>query len=125
MRLLLDTSVLLWWFLADRHLGRDSRRIIDSAPDPVISPVSVWEISIKRGVGKLSVPEDIFDRINTAGFRSLPVGFGHAVAAGALPPHHRDPFDRMLVAQAQTEGLTILTSDRRMHNYDVAAVSVS
>ncbi len=99
--------------------------MIDSAADAVVSTVSVWEISIKRGLGKLPVPDDIFDRIEAADFRSLPVSFAHAATAGGLPPHHRDPFDRMLVAQAQVEGLTIVTSDRWIPAYDVAVVGAS
>jgi PIN domain nuclease of toxin-antitoxin system len=125
LRLLLDTQCLLWWLSANSRLGPNSRHLIDSAVDVVLSTVSVWEISIKLRLGKLDVAGDVFDRIEKTGYRLLPVAFAHAVTAGALPPHHRDPFDRMLVAQAQLEGLTIMTSDRRIHAYDVAVVPAS
>lgn len=125
MRLLLDTQAILWWLLADSRLGPNSRKIIDSASEVVVSTVSAWEISIKRGLGKLPVPSDIFEQIESTGYRMMPVAFAHAVAVGDLPHHHRDPFDRMLVAQAQIEGLTIVTSDRWIQAYDVAVVSAS
>jgi PIN domain nuclease of toxin-antitoxin system len=85
-----------------------------------VSPVSPWEIEIKRARGKLKAPEQLADEIDRAGFARLPITVEHAIAAGRLPPHHADPFDRMLVAQAQLEGLTIVTSDPRIARYQVA-----
>jgi PIN domain nuclease of toxin-antitoxin system len=79
----------------------------------------MWEISIKRSLGKLKAPEDLLSTIEASGFRELPVTFVHADQAGGLPPHHRDPFDRMLVAQAQVEGLTIVTHDSVIAKYGV------
>ena len=80
---------------------------------------SIWEIAIKRASGKLDVPEDLLDTIEQRGFIELPVLSHHAIIAGALPPHHNDPFDRMLVAQAQSENLTLITNDERIAAYDV------
>ncbi len=125
MRLLLDTHVILWWLSADRRLGHKSRQFIDSEADVTVSTVSVWEISIKLALGKLDVEGDVFDRVERSRFPLLPVLFAHAVAVGRLPHHHRDPFDRMLVAQAQIEGLTIMTSDQRIQMYAVPVLSAS
>lgn len=85
-----------------------------------MSPVSPWEIEIKRASGKLEAPGDLPRQLERAGFVPLPITIAHGIAAGALPLHHRDPFDRMLVAQAQLEGLTIVTSDPRIAQYQVA-----
>lgn len=83
------------------------------------SAVSIWEIAIKRAQGKLDVPGDLLDTMGQRGFIELPVLSRHAIIAGALPPHHRDPFDRMIVAQAQSEGFTVVTRDARIAAYDV------
>ncbi len=83
------------------------------------SAASIWEIAIKRAQGKLDAPSDLLDTMEQRGFLELPVLSRHAVVAGALPPHHRDPFDRMIVAQAQSEGLTIVSNDTRVAAYDV------
>ena len=83
------------------------------------SATSIWEIAIKRAQGKLKAPEDLLDTMEQRGFTELPVLSHHAIIAGALPPHHRDPFDRMIVAQAQSEGLTVVTRDERIAAYDV------
>lgn len=84
-----------------------------------VSAASVWEISIKRSSGKLKTPDNLLDKIAQARFVELRMDFKHAVLAGALPPHHRDPFDRMIVAQAQSEGLTVVTCDERIAAYGV------
>jgi PIN domain nuclease of toxin-antitoxin system len=84
-----------------------------------VSAVSVWEIAIKRASGKLRVPEDLLEKVADAGFGELDISFEHATLAGALPPHHGDPFDRMLIAQAQIEGLTLVTNDPRIAAYEV------
>ncbi len=122
MRLLLDTHVLLWWLTESRALPEIAREAI-SDPNSVVfvSVVSVWEIAIKRALGKLdfSVAE-ISNFLEEDGFTPLAIELDHAVRAGALPMHHSDPFDRMLVAQAQHEGLTIITSDKLICRYQVA-----
>ncbi len=84
-----------------------------------VSAASIWEIAIKRASGKLDAPENLLDKVAEARFIELGISFEHAIRAGALPPHHGDPFDRMLVAQAQSEGLTIVTGDERVAAYDV------
>lgn len=119
MRLLLDTHALLWW-LADRELSKAVREAIaDPANDVAVSAASAWEISIKRAIGKLSAPDDLAEQIEAGGFERLPIRIDHAVLAGALPRHHDDPFDRMLLAQAKIESLTIVTRDKRFADYDV------
>ncbi len=97
----------------------------EAGPDGFVSPVSVWEIELKRNLGKLAGDWDVVERCRDAGFGELSIHHGHARLAGALPLHHRDPIDRMLVAQAQIEGLTVVTSDRRIARYQVAILSAS
>jgi len=89
------------------------------ASDTWLSAASIWEIALKRASGKLRAPDDLLDAIAAAGFETLAVTAGHAALAGALPPIHRDPFDRMLVAQARIESLTIVTRDQRLGMYGV------
>lgn len=123
MTLLLDTHVLLWWLSDDRALTRSARQAIaDPAATVYVSAASAWEISIKTALGKLSAPNDLEDQIKNSDLTELPVTVVDAVAAGALPRHHDDPFDRMLVAQAQRRGLTILTRDRSISRYGVATL---
>lgn len=122
-RLLLDTHALLWWLDDARQLGPRARRVIgDTRNEVYVSAVSGWEIAIKRERGKLDAPEDLGSLIEDEGFSPLPVTFFHGEQAGALPRHHADPFDRMLIAQARTEGLAIVTEDARMPQYGVAIV---
>ena len=90
-----------------------------------VSAASVWEISIKRALGRLDLPHDYLEHVERAQFRPLPVSLRHADAAGALPRHHDDPFDRMLVAQARTDGLTLVTADRRLADYGVAVLAAA
>ncbi|HWG64850.1 MAG TPA: type II toxin-antitoxin system VapC family toxin [Streptosporangiaceae bacterium] len=120
MRLLLDTHALLWW-LADEQLSAQAREAIaDPANLVAVSAVSAWEISIKKALGKLTAPDDLERQIQTGGFTPLHITITHGIAAGQLPRHHEDPFDRMLIAQAFTEGLSIVTSDKRFSDYGVA-----
>jgi PIN domain nuclease of toxin-antitoxin system len=120
----LDTQVLLW--SSFDALSSHAEDVIGRRADSVfVSAVSVWEIEIKRASGRLSAPTDVAGMVHDAGFVPLPVTFEHALSAGRLPPLHRDPFDRMLVAQARTEGLTLVTSDRVLARYDVATLSVA
>ena len=120
LRLLLDTQVLVWAFGNNPSLGPVSRdAITDPNNDCYVSAATIWEIAIKRALGKLQAPEDLSGRIERDGFTALPVTLFHGEQAGALPPIHRDPFDRMLIAQAQAEGLTIVTSDRTIPRYAV------
>lgn len=122
MRLLLDTHVLLWAVLNDPRLSEAQTKAI-SEGDLYLSAASVWEIGIKRAIGKLDVPDNLFEIAIDAGCRPLPISWTHAGAAAALPPHHSDPFDRMLIAQARCEGLSVASSDARFADYDVDLIS--
>jgi len=119
-RLLVDTHALLWWLADDPALSPAARdSIADPANEPLVSAASVWEIAIKRSLGKLSVPDDLPDRITSGGFAWLPISALHAWQVRDLPPHHRDPFDRVLVAQALIEHLRIITADAQFDAYGV------
>ena len=121
MRLLLDTHVFLWAVLNDPRLTAAQASAI-SEGELYLSSASVWEIGIKRAIGKLDVPEELFDIAVDAGCRPLPISWTHAKAAAALPLHHTDPFDRMLIAQARCEGLRLVSSDAKLAAYDVDLV---
>ncbi|MEU7716330.1 type II toxin-antitoxin system VapC family toxin [Micromonospora chalcea] len=124
MTLLLDTHVALWAITGDANLGVDFLDRLRHDPDIFLSPVSLWEITITQQAGKLSGPPDLAERVRDMGFRELPVTHDHAITAGRLPPHHRDPFDRMLVAQAVTENLTLATRDASIPLYEVDVLKV-
>ena len=126
MNLLVDTHVLLWWLADDRRLPEAARAAI-AAPEHRVraSAVSAWEIAIKRALGKLEAPDDLRTTVIASGFEEVPITIDHASIAGALPRHHDDPFDRMLVAQAQVEELTIITVDARFASYDVALLPMT
>jgi PIN domain nuclease of toxin-antitoxin system len=118
--LLLDTQVLLWWLANDRELRPPIREAIaDPMDDVLVSAASVWEIAIKRRLGKLVAPPDVADLLEGQGMTGLPITTVDAETAGALPPHHRDPFDRMLVAQARRVGAVIVTGDPAFRAYGV------
>jgi PIN domain nuclease of toxin-antitoxin system len=117
--LLLDTHVALWAITADAALGVELLERLRQDPDIFLSPVTLWEITVKQRIGKLGGPHDLAEQVRDMGFRELPVTHVHAVAAGRLPVHHADPFDRMLVAQATVEGLTLATRDPDIRRYDV------
>jgi PIN domain nuclease of toxin-antitoxin system len=118
--LLLDTHVILWWLADDPELGPQARKAIAEPESLVaVSAASAWEIAIKRALGRLQAPDDLETQIARNGFAPLPITVAHALRAGALPPRHDDPFDRMLVAQAQLEGLTVVTRDPRIAVYGV------
>lgn len=119
MRLLLDTHALLWWLGDDPRLSAGARQGITDSPVVVVSAASVWEIAVKQALGKLTGPDDLEAEITANGFTALDISAGHALSAGRLPRHHEDPFDRMLIAQAMSEGLTVVTGDRRFADYDV------
>lgn len=124
MRLLLDTHVALWAITGDDTLDGEFLDRLRHDPDIFLSPVSLWEITIKQAVGKLAGPPDLAERVQGMGFRELPVTHVHAITAGRLPPHHRDPFDRMLVAQAAVEGLTLASRDASIALYNVDILKV-
>jgi len=113
--------VLLWALEDNPRLLASTRTAIADPENPVwVSAASVWELAIKRARGRLKIDVDLSAETTEAGFDTLPITVEHALAAAALPPHHDDPFDRMLVAQASLEGLTLVTRDRRMAPYRVS-----
>ena len=126
MRILLDTHILLWWLADDPLLpGEAAAAIADGDTDVVVSAATAWEISIKKAVGRLEVPDDLMDALAANEFGTLAITADHAITTGQLPPHHSDPFDRMLIAQAQTEGLTLVSVDSRFSEYDVDLLPLS
>lgn len=122
MSLLLDTHVLLRWLEGRGLSDAVTARIADPGELVVVSAASIWEASIKAALGKLETPEALGAVVLDEGFEPLPVSFDHAELAGTLPPHHRDPFDRLLVAQAITEEAAIVSADPVLRNYDVTVV---
>ena len=123
LRLLLDTQALVWALGNHPRLGPSARdAITDPDNDAYASAASVWEIAIKQALGKLRAPPDLAGRIEQDGFKGLPITLFHAEHAGGLTAIHRDPFDRLLVAQAQVEGLTIVTSDSIISRYGVQTI---
>lgn len=117
--MLIDSHALLWFVAGDRRrIGQDLRTRIEAGP-VTVSTASLWEIAIKVGLGKLDAPPDLPTRVEQLGFDVLDVSAEHAWAVRQLPLHHRDPFDRMLIAQAQVERLPILTADPAFAAYDV------
>lgn len=124
MRLLLDTHALLWWALDHPNLSAPAREAIGDPNNEVrVSAATAWELAIKIGIGRLRLPIDLdvllAEELRANGFVSLPVTTAHAVRVLALPQHHRDPFDRMLIAQALAEGLTLVSADEVVHAYAV------
>lgn len=119
-RLLVDSHALLWWLTDDPALSQAARNAIaDPVSDLLVSTACLWEIAIKRSLGKLETPDDLPEAITEAGFRWLPVGPEHAWRVRELPAHHRDPFDRLVIAQALVEGLPVITADPRFGDYGV------
>ena len=125
MRLLLDTQVVLWQAAGEDRLGPQAIGYLEAAEELRFSVVSFAEIGMKAATGKLYVPADFADQIARMGIRVLTLTAGHGLAVAQLPLHHRDPFDRLLIAQAQSEGLILLTADRRIAAYDVATVDAA
>lgn len=124
MRILVDTQCFLWSFLDPSRLSEAARKVLTDGEDELFfSAASSWEISIKTEIGKLRLPEPPEDyvppRIVRAGMTPLNVTHSHALRVQALPPVHKDPFDRLLVAQAEVEGLTVLTADSQLGRYSV------
>jgi PIN domain nuclease of toxin-antitoxin system len=118
--ILVDTHVLLWALVDDVRLTQRMRSSLETADLRFLSAASIWEIEIKRALGKLRVEGDVVDIAGRAGFTPLAITWEHAAEAGRLPPHHADPFDRLLIAQGRIEQLPILTADRQFAAYDVA-----
>lgn len=122
MKLLIDTHAAIWWLAGDERLSATARKAIATADrEAVVSVASVWEASIKRTAGRLQGP-DLAAAVSTAGLPFLGIDERHAKLAGELPLLHRDPFDRMLVAQANVEQIAIVTADEQISRYDVTVV---
>jgi PIN domain nuclease of toxin-antitoxin system len=118
VNVLLDTQVYLWYLADSPKLSRPARLLIARADKVYVSASSIWEASIKAGLGKLQVaPEDLAAGIEGSGFEELPVLARHAILVAALPPHHRDPFDRLLIAQAMHGPLHLLSADDELRAY--------
>lgn len=124
MRLLLDSHVFLWWQANDTRLTREIKNVVRLAKEVYVSAVTAWELGLKVSLGKLRLPASVEDGVTESGFWELPFTFAHARVAVALPHHHRDPFDRMLIAQALVEHLTLVTHDLEIQRYEVAVLSV-
>jgi PIN domain nuclease of toxin-antitoxin system len=119
VRFLLDSHVCLWWLDDHPSLGPRCRVALEEADEVRVSAVTPWELGIKRALGRLEMPDGLVGALVAAGFEPLPITAVHAERASALTAHHRDPFDRMLVAQAQLEALTLVSGDEALRAYDV------
>ena len=128
MHLLLDTHVLIWWLAKNPTLSNTAKDAMPTAsyaianPDNIVfvSAASAWEITIKKSLGKLQAPDDLKQQLEKQKFTTLAINIDHALAIKQLPHHHKDPFDRILIAQAIHEGLIIVSRDRIFKSYDVA-----
>jgi PIN domain nuclease of toxin-antitoxin system len=118
--LLLDTHVFLWWRTSPARLNASAREAIANTPVVFVSAASAWEANIKIQLGRLTLPEPFGHGVDHSGFQRLAISFEHAEAAAMLPRHHGDPFDRMLVAQAQLEGCTLVSHDQSLAPYGVS-----
>jgi PIN domain nuclease of toxin-antitoxin system len=126
VRLLLDTHVLLWWLDDRPALGSDARDLISQGDNDVfVSAISAAEIAIKSSIGKLRAPDDLEQQLDDNAFEPLPLRIRHRLALQDLPLHHRDPFDRLLIAQAKCEDLAVVTANRAFTAYDIRTVDAS
>ena len=125
MRILIDTQIFIWSVMDSERLTGDARRIMLGAETIFVSAASIWEIAIKSKIGKLEGnPTEFVSAISKSGFNDLPILASHAAEVYKLPLHHRDPFDRMLIAQAVSEKIRILTSDRKLSQYSELVIYV-
>lgn len=123
MKLLLDTHAALWFLSGDQRLGENAQRhLIDDANRVLLSAAVVWEVAIKRSLGRLVVADDYLSLLLDAGVQPLAISVDHAAAIENLPPHHRDPFDRILVAQAGIEGAALVSRDDALLPYGVTLI---
>ncbi len=123
LRLLLDTHTLIW--AIDGRLSSRARAALEAADAVAVSAATIWEIEIKRALRKLQAVDRLAELVDESGFERLPITFEHACEAGRLPLLHGDPFDRMLVAQARLEGLTLASADAAIKQYDVPALDIA
>ena len=123
MNLLLDSHCLVWWLGGMSISDQAGEAIADLTNEVYVSAASIWELEIKSALGKLTIEGDLFSEVETAGLTWLPITASHGRAAARLPMHHRDPFDRMLIAQAQLESCSIVSRDARFAEYSVALIT--
>lgn len=121
-RLLLDTQALIWWDANDPRLGGNARAAMQEATEVYVSSASAWEVVIKEALGRLRTTRRPAQAVSEGGFRELPISFEHAEGVGRLPAHHRDPFDRIILAVAKVEGLTVVTSDPKFQPYGLPLI---
>ncbi|MHC3815855.1 type II toxin-antitoxin system VapC family toxin [Streptomyces sp. DT9] len=124
MRLLLDTRVAMWWIADAPQLSASYKELLETEPAVYVSAVSAWEITVKQFLGSFEGPGDLAEQVRDLRFRDLPITAAHGVRAGRLPMVHTDPFDRMLIAQAQAEGLALVTRSPWIPQYDVQVMPV-
>jgi PIN domain nuclease of toxin-antitoxin system len=123
VRILIDSHIVVWWSLFPERLGEDARELlIDPENSIYLSAASVWELGIKISKGNLSLPENYVERLIEDGFIELPINFRHCKRAKSLPRLHRDPFDHLLIGQAQSEGIPLMTKDRHIRGYNVQII---
>jgi PIN domain nuclease of toxin-antitoxin system len=123
LRLILDTHAALWWLSGDERFGSAAEeQMTDATNQVLLSAAVVWEVAIKRSLGKLEAPDDLAATFTAAGAQPLPIGLEHAALVERLPWHHRDPFDRLLIAQAIAERATLVSADAALHAYDVRVI---
>lgn len=125
MRLLLDTHIVLWQLQGARRIRAAARRAIEEADELAFSVVSFAEIGVKSAAGKLVVPDDLREHVVRIGLQVLGLSPDHGLGVAELPMHHGDPFDRLLISQARSEGLAIVTADRRFTAYDIRLVDAT
>jgi PIN domain nuclease of toxin-antitoxin system len=125
MRLLVDTHVFCWWFYEPERLSAEAARVMREAEDVFVSSASIWEVAIKARLGKIQAnPRELFEQVEANGFRELPILSRHTLLVAELPMHHSDPFDRLLIAQAISEPLHLLTADAQLKQYSELVIQV-
>lgn len=123
MKILLDTHAFLWWMENNPTLSKQARKAIEDPSNMVfVSAITVLEIAIKKSIGKLTAPDNLEEELVNNNFEQLPITIAHAQAVGSLPFHHADPFDRVLIAQTQIEGLTLISRDNNIKKYGITIV---
>lgn len=123
MQLLLDTHALIWWLSNNPTLSAKTKKVIANPNNIVfVSAASAWEIAIKKSLGKLQAPDDLKEQVEVQRFTPLDINIDHALTVEKLPKHHRDPFDRILIAQAMSENLIIITRDRKFTAYKIKTI---